>query len=40
MGDINFKKNDSLLLHSKKIGLGFHFMFGRSSISIRYSKAT
>ena len=36
MGDINLKKNGSVLLHSKISGLDSHFMFGGSSMSIRY----
>ena len=27
MGDINFQKNDSVLLHSKIPGLAFHFVW-------------
>ena len=40
MGDINLKKNGSVLLHSKISGLDSHFMFGGSSMSIRYWKTT
>ena len=40
MGDINLKKNDSVSLYSKISGLDSHFIFGGSSMSIRYSKTT
>ena len=40
MGDINLKKNDSVLLYSKIPGLDSHFMLGGSSMSTRYSKTT
>ena len=35
MGDINLKKNGSVLLYSKITGLDSYYMFGGSSISIR-----
>ena len=36
MGEINSKKNGSVLLYLNILGLDSHFMFGGSSISIRY----
>ena len=38
MVDIKLNKNGSVLLHSKTSGLDSQFMFGGSSLSIRYSK--
>ena len=35
MGDINLKKNGSVLLYSKISGLDLDFIFGGSSMSIR-----
>ena len=37
MGDINLKNNSSVLMYSKISGLDSQFMFGGSSMSIRYS---
>ena len=40
MGDINLKKNGSVLLYLNISGLDSHFMFDGSSTTIRYSKTT
>ena len=40
MGGIILKKNGSVLLYLNISGLDSHFMFGGSSISIRYLKTT
>ena len=40
MGDINLKKNGSVLLYLNISGLDSHFMFDGSSTTTRYSKTT